>query len=408
MLTVAETFPRVWATVRPLPPRAVTLATAAGRVLREPVVADRPFPPFDRVTMDGLALAYAAVAAGQTVFRVERTQLAGQQPKPLRDPAAAIEIMTGAALPPGTDTVVRYEDLDLVRHPDGQCTATLRVPPPVAGHNVHPRGSDCPAGTVLLRPGTLLGAPEIAIAATVGATTLGVSARPRVAVVSTGDELVPVGRAPKPHQVRRSNALLLAVAAREAGAVARVFHLPDHPATLHARLPPLLAGFDAVLLSGGVSQGKADFLPGALRAAGVEELAHQVSQRPGKPLWFGRYPGGAVVFGLPGNPVSTFVTYHRYVAPWLRGVQQPAALALPAAPAYATLAAPVSFAPALTYFLLVRLEAGPDGRLLAHPVFPNSSGDMTSLPAADGFLELPADRNAFAAGSTWPLWRFAA
>ncbi len=411
MLTVEEAARRVAATAHPLPTEVVPLAEAAGRVLRETLRADRPFPPFDRVTMDGLALAYAALAVGQTAFVVEATQLAGQPPAPLRDPTAAIEIMTGAALPPGTDTVIRYEDLDFNDDPTtNRRIATVRVLPPAVGHNVHPRGSDCPAGTPLLLAGTVLGAPELAVAATVGAATLTVSCRPRVAVVSTGDELVPVEAAPLPHQIRRSNAVLLAVAATEAGADVRTFHFPDDPAALRAGLPALLTTFDAVLLSGGVSKGKADYLPAALREAGAEELFHEVSQRPGKPLWFGRKPGGAVVFGLPGNPVSTFVTYHRYAAPWLRAVQQPdgPTSPVPIESLFATLAAEVSFKPALTYFLLVRLEVAPDGRLLAHPVYPNSSGDMTSLLPAHGFLELPLDRDFFVANEAWPLWRFRA
>ena len=403
LLTVAEATRRVWATVRPLPPERVPLTAAAGRTLHAPLAADRPFPPFDRVTMDGVALAFAAVAAGQRVFDLEATQFAGQPPHVLQVPTAAVEIMTGAVLPLGTDTVVRYEDLDLTTTAAGRRCATVRVPPPAAGHNVHRRGSDCPAATPLLLPGTRLGAAELAVAATVGATQVLVGRQPRVAVVSTGDELVPVAQVPLPHQIRQSNALMLAAAARADGATATLVHLPDEAAALRATLPGLLADFDAVLLSGGVSKGQADLLPAALRAAGATEVFHEVSQRPGKPLWFGQQPGGAVVFGLPGNPVSTFVGYHRYAAPWLRAVQQPAPQ-LPA-PTFVVLAADVHFRPALTYFLLVRVESAADGRQYAHPVFPNSSGDLTSLLPAHGFVELPADRDFFAAGEVWPFTR---
>ena len=133
MLTVDEATRRVLATVRPLPSESVPLPEALGRVLREPLYADRDFPPFNRVAMDGIAVAFAAVAAGQLTFPIERTQLAGQPPLPLQQPTAAIEIMTGAALPPGTDTVVRYEDLTLTESDNGTRTATLQVPPPAAG-----------------------------------------------------------------------------------------------------------------------------------------------------------------------------------------------------------------------------------------------------------------------------------
>ncbi len=407
MLTVEEAAHRVAATAQPLAPEPVSLNEAAGRTLHETLRADRPFPPFNRVTMDGIALAFAALAAGQTTFVIERTQLAGQPPQPLRSPStAAVEIMTGAALPPGADTVVRYEDLHISPGPDGQRHATVLVPPPAAGHNVHPVGSDCAVGTPLLLPGTCLGAPEMAVVATVGAHTVQVTRRARVAVVSTGDELVPVENTPLPHQIRRSNALMLAVAVRATGAAVSTFHFPDDPAALRIGLPALLTDYDLLLLSGGVSKGKADFLPTALREAGAEEIFHEVSQRPGKPLWFGRKPGGAVVFGLPGNPVSTFLTYHRYAAPWLRTVQAPLAVT-PPPPTFAALAEDVRFKPALTYFLLVRLESGEtDGILRAHPVFPNSSGDMTSLLPAHGFMELPLERDFFREGEVWKVWRF--
>ncbi|GAB2940921.1 molybdopterin molybdotransferase MoeA [Hymenobacter coalescens] len=404
MISVEEATRAVQATAAPLPPERVLLTEAAGRVLREPVHADRDFPPFDRVTMDGIALRYAASAAGQTAFVIERTQLAGQPPAPLADERAAVEIMTGAVLPPGCDAVVRYEDLLIEEQPDGRRVATVRVPPAAAGHNVHRRGSDRRQGELLLPAGTVLGPAEIAVAATVGAATLEVSRQPRVAVVSTGDELVDISEEPAAHQIRRSNAYMLLAAARQAGAEASIFHFDDDPAALAAGLPPLLTGYDAVLLSGGVSKGKADYLPQALQQAGAAQLFHEVQQRPGKPFWFGRHPQGAVVFALPGNPVSTFINYYRYAAPWLRAVQLPAPT-FPA-PARAALTADVLFRPPLTHFLLVSLRPGPDGRLMAHPERAHGSGDLASLLPSDGFVELPAERSEFRAGEVLPVWRF--
>jgi molybdopterin molybdotransferase len=352
--------------------------------------------------MDGIALHYAALAAGRVDFRIERTQLAGAQPEPLSDPHAAIEIMTGAALPPGTDTVVRYEDLTIDEHPPRQ--ATVRVPPPRQGHNVHTRATDQAAGTQLLAPGLRLSAAEIAVAATVGAATLAVARRPRLAVVSTGDEIVPVDQTPLPHQIRRSNAYMLQAALASDGAASEAFHFNDDLASLKAGLPALLAEFDAVLLSGGVSKGKADFLPQALRELGVEQLFHGVAQRPGQPFWFGQRPSGAAVFALPGNPVATFVGYYRYVRGWLLQSQQ----AAPAThqPAVAELAEPVDFKPALTYFIPVRLAPGVDGRLLAHPVATSGSGDLAALLSGDGLLELAPGQTHFAAGTAWPLWTY--
>jgi len=401
MLSVADAYRRVLATACPLPPETVPLATATGRVLHQTIVADRDFPPYNRVTMDGIALRFEALAAGHTTFRIERTQLAGAAPQPLADPLAALEIMTGAALPPGTDTVVRYEDVDFDDEPR---RATVRVAPPRQGHNVHTQGSDQPTGAALLAPGRVLSPAEIAVAATVGAATLAVARRPRLAVVSTGDEIVPVEAAPLPHQIRRSNAHMLQAALALDGAESTIFHFDDDLATLKAELPPLLAGFDAVLLSGGVSKGKADFLPRALRELGVEEIFHRVAQRPGQPFWFGQAPGGAVVFALPGNPVATFAGYYRYVRGWLRQCQGVG----PAPQVFAALTEAVEFKPALTSFLTVRLEPAPDGRLLAHPTPTAGSGDLAGLLVADGLLELPPHLTHFAAGTAWPVWPYRA
>jgi molybdopterin molybdotransferase len=404
VLSVEDATHRVLATAHLLPSETVLLAQAVGRVLRQEVAADRDFPPYHRVTMDGIALDYSSLQAGQTTFPIERTQLAGAVPAPLASPQAAIEIMTGAALPPGTDTVIRYEDLDFSHAPGRQ--ATVRVAPPRAGHNVHSQGSDQRAGAQLLAPGLLLSPAEIAVAATVGAATLAVTRRPRLAVVSTGDEIVPIEATPLPHQIRRSNGPMLCAALALAGCESQEFHLTDDLASLKAELPALLAGFDAVLLSGGVSKGQADFLPQALRELGVEELFHRVAQRPGQPFWFGRALSGAVVFALPGNPVATFANYYRYVQPWLRLCQ-----GLPAEasqPLFAELASPVEFKPTLTYFLAVRLEHAPDGRLLAHPAPTAGSGDLAGLLAADGLLELAAEPTTFAAGTAWPVWPFRA
>ena len=398
MLSVDDATRQILATAHPLPAETVPLAAAVGRVLRQQVRADRDFPPYNRVTMDGLAVSYAAVQAGQTSFIIERTQLAGDQPQPLLDPLAAIEIMTGAVLPPGTDTVVRYEDLSFSDGPPRR--ATLREQVPYAGLNVHAQGSDQAAATCLLTPGRCLGPADLAVAATVGETALAVSRRPRLAVVSTGNELVPVEAMPLPHQIRRSNATMLQAALLNDEAECELFHFDDDLDALKAGLPPLLAGFDAVLLSGGVSRGKADFLPQALRESGVTELFHRVAQRPGQPLWFGQVPGGAVVFALPGNPVATFAAYYRYVRGWLLQAQG----AAPAPLVYATLSEAVEFKPALTYFLTVRLTYAPDGRLLAHPAATSGSGDLAGLLSANALLELPADRSTFEAGSVWPVW----
>lgn len=309
MLSVAAAFTRVLATIRPLPTETVPLSQANNRLLAKNLHADRDFPPFDRVAMDGIALRHAAWAAGQTEFELEGFQYAGAPAAPLQNSQAAIEAMTGAVLPPGTDVVVRYEDLEI-----SAGRARIQIPPLDPGTNIHSRAADRCLGDLLLPVGTRLGPAEVAVAATVGAAQVLVQRRPRVALVSTGNELVPVEATPFPHQIRRSNTYALAALLAPDGAECTDFYFPDDLTQLRHGLPALLKGdFDAVVFSGAVSQGKADFLPGVLRELGVREVFHGVAQRPGKPLWFGEVVGGPVVFGLPGNPVSTLVTAGRYL-----------------------------------------------------------------------------------------------
>jgi molybdopterin molybdotransferase len=403
MLSPAEATARVLATARPLPPETVPLPHAAGRILAETLTADRDFPPFNRVAMDGIAVAHATWAGGQTEFEIQHAQYAGAPPRPLLNPQQAVEVMTGAVLPAGTDVVVRYEDILL--HDN---RATIKIPPPEApGVNIHHQAADRHAGAALLQPGTRLGPAELAVAATVGASEIKVVRNARVAVVSTGDELVGIHETPQLHQIRRSNAYALQALFTQDGADVSLFHLPDALDELRDGLTKILgAGFDAVVLSGAVSKGRADHLPGLLRALHVEEIFHEVQQRPGKPLWFGARAGGPVVFGLPGNPVSTFITACRYVRPWLRATQQTAEAAAEAfaTPAPAMLAVDINFKPQLTHFVPVRLNVDAEGRRLATPLRVGGSGDLAGLVGATAFLELPPEPAVFPAGSVWPAW----
>ena len=405
MISPAEATTRVLATAHPLPSETIALPHAAGRILAEPLTADRDFPPFNRVAMDGIAVSFAAWAGGQTEFEIEHTQYAGEPARPLPDPQQAVEVMTGAVLPPGADVVVRYEDLLL--HDN---RATIQIPPPNApGVNIHRQAADRRAGDVLLLPGARLGPAELAVAATVGAAELRVTRAPRLAVVSTGDELVGIAATPLAHQIRRSNVYALQALLTQVGAEVSLFHLSDNVEELRVGLTNILAaGFDAVVLSGAVSKGRADHLPGLLRELHVEEIFHEVQQRPGKPLWFGARAGGPVVFGLPGNPVSTFLTACRYVRPWLRAVQQPEGAAdtftATETPAPAVLTVDITFKPALTHFVPVRLTVDAEGRRLATPLRVGGSGDLAGLLEATAFLELPPEPAMFAAGSVWPTW----
>jgi len=397
MLSVAQATDFIQQHLLQLPTEAVPLSQAAGRVLREPLVADRDLPPFDRVTMDGIAFRYERYAAGQRRFRIEGTQYAGQPGRALAGEDTCLEAMTGAVLPAGTDTIVRYEDLRLA---DGWAEILVETVQP--GQNIHRRASDRPVGDVLVQPSIRLSPAELAVAASVGHARVEVTARPRLALVSTGDELVEVDEIPEPHQIRRSNVYFLQAALEAAGAVTERFHLPDEVGAMEGGLGRLLEEFDALVLSGGVSAGKADFVPQVLERLGVRKVFHQVAQRPGKPLWFGATAAGKPVFGLPGNPVSTFLCTYRYLRPWLRASLGEARAAVP----MARLAEPVLFKPALTYFLPVSLRMGADAVLEARPFPGGGSGDYANLLRCDGFLELPAGESEFAVGEVFPVWGF--
>lgn len=399
MISVAEAYARVLATAHPLPPETLPLAAAAGRILAEDLAADRDFPPFNRVAMDGIAVAHAAWAGGQTVFPIAHAQFAGAPARPLPSPGVAVEVMTGAVLPPGADTVVRYEDITIANQ-----QATINIAAPTRpGVNVHAQAADRRRGDLLLPAGTRLTPAALAVAATVGAPEVHVTRLARVAVVSTGDELVDVAATPLPHQIRRSNAYAVQALLAPAGADVHLFHLPDDLPTLRQGLANILAaGFDAVVLSGAVSKGRADHLPTLLRELSVVEIFHEVNQRPGKPMWFGAKAGGPAVFGLPGNPVSTLLTAARYVGPWLLATQQPQAGA--PGPTPAVLTAPVQFRPALAHLLPVAVAVDAMGVRRATPVAVGGSGDLAGLLGADAFLELPAELTDFAAGTVWPAW----
>src|SRR5580698_10725992 len=399
MLTPAEASDLIGQHLASLPVESLPLQQCAGAVLREDIYAERDQPPFDRVAMDGIALDSRAVAAGCRSFRVQATQAAGDPPLTLAAPGACIEVMTGAVLPVGCDSVVPVEEI-ISSGGEAALAAALRVEP---WHNVHRRGSDTRQGTLLVSTGTRLHAPEVAIAAAAGMARIRISSQPMLVVISTGNELVEPGEPVLAHQVRRSNAYAVVSALREHG-FQRVAddHIMDDAGELRARLRFHLETHDVLVLSGGVSMGRFDLVPAVLEELGVRAIFHKVAQRPGKPLWFGMAPSGAAVFALPGNPVSTLVCLSRYVLPALSaslGEQPPV-------PERIALGAPVTITPPLTHFLPVRLEQDDWGRAWAMPAPTNGSGDFTALAGTDGFLELPPGPNTYAKGFVTRLFRW--
>lgn len=374
-------------------------ASAGGRLLAGSVFAERDQPPFDRVMMDGIAVRATAVAAGQRRFRIAGMAAAGHAVPALAADTDAIEAMTGAVLPAGADCVIPVEEL--TRFPDHLLVSEAAAAAAHAGQNIHPRGSDCTAEAAVLAPGQRLGAVDIAIATGAGAAGLEVRRQPRIAIISTGDELVEAGAPIAPWQVRRSNAHAVATALRAAGHTQLTdHHLPDDLPLLQSALAHLLATHDVLVLSGGVSMGQFDHVPAALRAAGVEQVLHRIAQRPGQPLWFGRGDAGQAVFGLPGNPVSTFVCTIRYVLPVLAQLEgaTPRQQGLPVQLAAAAKTLKVA------RLLPVQLGISATGQLLATPRPPANSGDFLTLAGTTGLVELPGMDGPLAAGTVVPYW----
>lgn len=385
--------------VQRLPTESRPLESLAGAILAQSVRSERDQPPFDRVTMDGIAFASQAWRDGQRRFRIAGTQAAGQPALRLPSPSDCLEAMTGAMLPIGCDCVVPVERLQVA---DGIATVDADVP--VAPFlNVHTRGLDAREGELLLAPGARLGATELAVLASAGLARAEVSTEPRIMIVSTGDELVDPDQPIADWQVRRSNSHALRGALNLRGfKLVGDDHLPDDHGVLAERLATHLATHDVIVLTGGVSMGRFDHVPSVLRGLGVEEIFHKVAQRPGKPIWFGVGPAGQTVFGLPGNPVSALVCLLRYVIPALGAM-----LGAPVrVPEHVPLGAPFAVKPALAFFLPVQVEHSANLGLVAMPRPTRGSGDFISLLGSDGFIELPPGPREFPAGFVAPLYRW--
>lgn len=372
----------------------VPIEKCIGCVLGEPVYADRDFPPFDRVSMDGIAIAFATYENGQRSFLIEGIQPAGEAQQSLSNTKNCYEVMTGAMLPKGVDTVIRYEDVKIENG-----SATISVDEVTLGQNIHRKGIDVAKDGQILSESCLLSAAEVAVLASVGKSRVVCKKFPSIAIISTGDELVAVDKIPEAHQIRSSNSLAIQASLRAINIPASTFHIQDDQKIIEHELTKLFADFDVLIISGGVSKGKFDFVPDALTNLGIEKRFHGVKQRPGKPFWFG-VGKGKTVFALPGNPVSTYMCFYRYIKPWLLK-----SLGVAQNPLTAHLASDFSFSPPLTHFLQVQTTIQ-DGKLIAVPDVGKGSGDFANLSKVTGFLELSENRSDFSAGEVFPYFPF--
>ena len=398
MLTTAQAHDAILGAIPRFGVESVSIDSALGRVICQSVQAERDQPPFDRVMMDGIAISSAEFEQGQRRFTIQSMQAAGDCVQQLV-PGNCIEIMTGAALPEGADCVIPVERIavhDNVAEIESDYSAET-------GQFIHPRGSDHAKGAKLLNVGTRISPTDIAIITSCGLTEVSVGHMPAIRVISTGNELVAAGEPIAPQQIRLSNGpAIIAMLVQHGYDDCRHDHLVDDPKLLERRLREHLDEADVLILSGGVSMGKADYIPQVLGDLGVCVVFHKISQRPGKPMWFGIGPEDQPVFALPGNPVSTLICCRQYVIPALNA----ASGGLAKNPEFATLTTDVTFEPRLTCFLPVKLVSNAAGQQLAMPVHTNTSGDFAALTGTAGYVELALDTSRFPTGTAVPLHRW--
>lgn len=356
---------------------SLPLDKAVGRILAEDIFADRDFPPFNRATKDGVAFNYESMINANSQFKIQDIAAAGTPQLTLNNDSDCIEIMTGAILPRNTDAVVMYEYITIVNG-----IATFNKPVK-KGQNIHLQGSDEAKGTIVLKKGIQITAAEIGVLASVGKSVVLVKKNPKVCLVSTGDELVDIDKIPKTHQIRKSNSHTLRSALLNKGIASSVVHIPDDKAETKKALATIIEENDVVLLSGGVSKGKYDYLPEAFKELGFTKIFHKVKQRPGKPFWFGKHKATkTTIFGFPGNPASTFANYNIYFLAWLSESMGYAKEEI-----IVNLEEGFENSTDLTRFIQAKMIFK-NGSIWGQLVNENGSGDLTSLSKSNGFIKI--------------------
>jgi molybdopterin molybdotransferase len=345
------------------------LAKTLGMNIAEKIVADRDFPPFDRVMMDGIAVKDITAPT----WKIEGILFAGEPVKAIKKTDGALEIMTGATAPRGTEAIIKIEDLSIEK----KIATYIGKTPLEKGQHIHSQGADAPAGSVLVKKRTKIGPVEIAIAATVGKAHIEVESKPHVHIFSTGDEIVGLHETPADHQIRSSNVMMLKSVLLSKGFKANSSHLADSAEKIKASINKALDSNDIILLSGGVSAGKKDLIPGVLAEAGFETVFHKISQKPGRPLLVATRPDGKVVFAFPGNPISTLTCFWVYFLPWVSGEW----------PEYHVKEIKFLPKPSAELDQWIPVE---NGEVLAH----NGSGDLINWSRADGLVWQKAGEKA--------------
>jgi len=314
MISVQEAQSIILGQAESLGEEEVKLTQSRNRILAEDILSDRDYPPFNRATMDGFAVKSEDLQSGKYGrFRIIEEIFAGNTGKKKIANGETVKIMTGAPVPEGTDAVIRVEDATL----EGS-QVSFKVKDIKQWQNIAPQGEDVRNGEIMARRGKSCTPPIISLLAVVGKSMVLVKRVPKVAVISTGNEVVPIDKTVLPHQIRDSNSWALKAFLEDYRIpVAYSRLVGDDQSSLRAALAEVM-GFDLIIFSGGVSMGEADFVPKILSDLRVKKLLHKIKIKPGKPLWFGTQPAGGVVFGLPGNPMSCQVGYKLFIEPYLR------------------------------------------------------------------------------------------
>ncbi|HSE31601.1 MAG TPA: gephyrin-like molybdotransferase Glp [Pyrinomonadaceae bacterium] len=394
MISVAEAIQIVRNQTAALPSERVPLSRALGRVLAEDIVADSDLPPFDRAQMDGYAVRAADVQEPPVRLRIVGESAAGRGWHQELQEGQAVRIMTGAPVPAGADAVQQVELTHELR--DGTVVEILESAE--LGRSIVNQGNEIKQGTTVLRAGVPITAQMIAVLASFGYGEVNVGGAPRVAIFATGTELVDVDEKPGQDQIRDSNNFTIEAYARLAGAaVERLPLAGDERAMLAKRINRAARESDVVITSGGVSMGVYDFTKAALKELDAEIFFEKVALKPGKPTVFGRLPGGTLIFGLPGNPVSVSVTFNLFARTAILAMQGANEPALK--PETAVLASSVKTAKDRETYYPAQLFTNDDGELVAFPLKWGGSSDFVAFASATSLIDLPAGAGTVEAAS---------
>ncbi|MFT5387728.1 MAG: molybdopterin molybdotransferase [Lysobacterales bacterium] len=387
MITVTEADQLISTHIGDFTPVELPLTEAYGHVLHENILTDRDLPPFDKSLMDGIAINAESYLKGSRTFSILGTQAAGADPVKLNNHNSCYEIMTGASVPIGCDCIIPVERIVITDNKaivEDDCDIE-------SGKFIRKQAADYSKETLILTKGTILKSSQIALCAAVGKNKVLVNPKLKVAIVSNGDELVDIGDPIKPFQIRTSNSYYLKSSLEKTYCLkTEMYHFPDNKEILTKELKRLIEFYDVLVLTGGVSMGKFDFIPEVLKSLDVSVVFHKVKQKPGKPLWFGTTKSKKPVFALPGNPISTYVGCARYVIPQLKNK-----LGYRKESLAGVLTEKVSFDSSLTHYVPVTVN-----NLNLSPAKFTGSEDFASIAKTDGFIEFPENIKTIKKGSS--------